>query len=437
MPTLLTALCAALAFLLLWQWWRRRTLLHQLTDTLSSKQRYLPVELKTSGIDRSWRRLIEQLNGLIAENQALEDERSSQIGRLETTLRSIQEAVLILEEGSRVVLTNPAFERMFPGQNLSSSHPGGVFLNEDFVEYLNQVRSGDALPGQKEIAFQLGRGKEVWVEVTASSIPHFQGQARPLHLFVLHDITRLKRLEAIRKEFVANVSHELRTPLSMIKGYAETLEEDFEALEKTQCSRFLATIHRHADRLTLLLEDLLALSRLESGDPQMRWSTVDFAELARGVVRTYHESGRSAGRPIELEIADGKDWKIRVDAMKMEQVLENLIDNALKYSEPESSIKVGLEAPDGWLHCWVRDQGGGITPKDLPHIFERFYRTDKGRSREKGGTGIGLSIVKHIIQLHGGKVEAESVPEAGTTIHFHLPRKADSTHPCSSVSISG
>lgn len=365
-----------------------------------------------------WFGLIEKLNDIIRENRRLERERSTQIGRLQATLESIQEAVLIVDETNEPILTNLAFDRIFASTNPSESLPKGIFRQSGFLSFMEEVRQNKN-PGQKEIEFSGPNGTPLWFEITGSEIPGFKRKDKPLHLFVLHDITRLKQLESVRKEFVANVSHELRTPLSIVKGYTETLVDDPD-IPAEQRKAFLETIHKHTDRLIFLLEDLLALSRLEGRNPKMQWEEMDLRELIQQIATDYQTSGIAKGRSIETLILDERAL-IKIDVAKIRQVLENLLDNAIKYTPESEPIQMSIGKKPGFWVLTLRDHGQGIAAKHLPHLFERFYRVDKGRSRDKGGTGLGLSIVKHIVLLHGGTVEAQSRMGEGTTMVITLP----------------
>jgi len=224
----------------------------------------------------------------------------------------------------------------------------------------------------------------------------------------------------VRKDFVANVSHELRTPLSIIKGYAETLLEGHREMSETDREQFLRTIHRHGERLHLLLEDLLSLSRLEAKGATVHRESLKPISFTSALVEDYR--GRPAAHAHTLEFThDPVLPDLLADPLKLTQVFENLLNNALKYTPPGSTIAIGLHRHADELEITVRDNGPGIPAADLPHLFERFYRVDKGRSRETGGTGLGLSIVKHICQLHGGRTWAESELGKGTTFLIRLP----------------
>ena len=367
-----------------------------------------------------WDELCATAGELTAELGRLDRQHSGQLAQLEATLGSLQEAVLIIDSNNYVLLANQAFHAIFPksGQILGERLEFAL-RNDAFLRLVENVRAGRAQPRQ-EIEFVDAAGS-TWVEVTASATAPFHGQSQPSLLFVLHDITRQKRLENVRKEFVANVSHELRTPLSVIKGYVETLVDAHDGMPLADRDRFLKTIQRHAERLNSLLEDLLILSRLESSQPGLVRERVDLGQLLASALEDFRARPAAEGHRFSLAI-DPNTPAVLADPLKLGQVLDNLVANALKYTPRGSRIDLGarMSAADT-VEIVVRDNGPGIPAEDLPHIFERFYRVEKGRAREKGGTGLGLSIVKHIVQLHGGKVWAESKVGAGTTFFFTLP----------------
>ena len=221
-----------------------------------------------------------------------------------------------------------------------------------------------------------------------------------------------------RREFVANVSHELRTPLSMIKGYVETLIDG--AKDKPEvATKFLQTIEKHADRLTYLIEDLLTISRLESGQLVMNLQRADLHGIAEHVVTDLGD--RAVAKQVKLLNQVPVGLAAQADGERLRQVLFNLVDNAIKYGRTDGNVVIGgrkAEQPE--VELWVRDDGPGIPPEAQPRVFERFYRVDKARSRDDGGTGLGLAIVKHIVQSHGGEVWVESEPGQGATFHFTL-----------------
>ncbi len=246
--------------------------------------------------------------------------------------------------------------------------------------------------------------------------------ARPLAasgaLLVLHDLTELRRLEVIRRDFVANVSHELKTPLTSISGYAETILSD--PPEPDTSRRFLQTIVSNARRMQRLVDDLLDLSRIESGRWQPEQEPVDIAATAQEVWTGL--ANRRGGRQVTFALEVAPDAAlVQADADGVRQVLTNLIDNSLRYTAPGGRIVCRTERLDGGVTLSVIDTGLGIAGDHLPRIFERFYRADPSRSREEGGTGLGLAIVKHLVEAHGGRVWAESERGRGTAVHCWFP----------------
>jgi two-component system phosphate regulon sensor histidine kinase PhoR len=411
------ALAAGLALALL-RLRRHRHAARSLEQAILQKQPILHEELQGDDGDG---RLISAINELIAEINRLQQLRTGQLAQLEATLGSLQEAVLIVDANNYILLANKALQGIFPSaQNILRQRLELVLRSVAFLNYVDAVRAGRAQP-QHEIEFVEGNST-TWVEATGTLIPPLDDQRGPWALFVLHDITKQKRLESVRKDFVANVSHELRTPLSVIKGYIETLV-DGRDMPVEDRERFLRTIQRHTERLNSLLEDLLALSRLESINPELHREPVSLSTLITGLIDDYRARPATAGHSLNFAL-DPAVSEILIDPLKITQVFENLLENALKYAPRGSHIDISTRLHANDVEICIRDNGPGIPEADLPHIFERFYRVDKGRSREKGGTGLGLSIVKHIVQLHGGRVWCESKLGQGTAFFFSLPLHA-------------
>jgi two-component system phosphate regulon sensor histidine kinase PhoR len=415
--TLGVALLVALSAL-----WRQHQAIHRLHQAFSRKQPFLREKERVRG-GGSWDHLCLAANEMIAEVNRLQQLRSGQLTQLEATLGSLQEAVLIVDAANHILLANNALHGIFPrATNILGQRLELVLQSAAFLQYVDNVRKKTAQP-QFEIEFAEGN-RSIWVEVTGTAIPSLNGEKNPWALFVLHDITKQKKLEAVRKDFVANVSHELRTPLSVIKGYIETLVDGHQDMPLADRERFMRTIQRHTERLNSLLDDLLTLSRLESINPGLRRESTDLAQLLNGIFADYRVRPAAANHKLAASI-DPAVGSLLIDPLKITQVLENLIDNALKYTPKGSQIDVSALLYENKTEVCVRDNGPGIPEADLPHIFERFYRVDKGRSREKGGTGLGLSIVKHIVQLHGGQVRVESKLGQGTAFFFTLPVRSN------------
>ncbi|MGD0785532.1 MAG: ATP-binding protein [Sedimentisphaerales bacterium] len=239
-------------------------------------------------------------------------------------------------------------------------------------------------------------------------------------ILILNDVTRFRRLENIRKDFVANVSHELKTPITSIKGFVETLLEGG-VKDPQQVNQFLEVIAKHTERLNAIVEDLLSLSRLEESRSKRDFvlKKVYLKSILSAAIELSGIKAHQKRITINLNCLD--DLKVNANTLLLEQAVFNLIDNAIKYSEPDNIIKITAQESEKELLISVQDNGCGIEQKHLPRLFERFYVVDKSRSRKLGGTGLGLSIVKHIVQLHNGSVSVESTPSKGSTFTIHLP----------------
>ena len=413
------AIGLAVALKQLWDW---RQAFHELHQAIRLKQPFLHKNMPEAR-GSAWTQLCAGTNALILEAVQLQQQRSSQLAQLEATLGSLQEAVLLVDASNYILLANPALQGIFPrAKDILHQRLELVLHSVAFLNYVETVRAGRAAP-QHELEFVEGSAS-TWVEATGTLIPPLDGQQGPWVLFVLHDITRQKMLEAVRKDFVANVSHELRTPLSVIKGYIETLVDGYQDMPPADSGRFLKTIQRHTERLNSLLDDLLTLSRLESVNPGLRREPVEFPAMIAGLVDDYRARPAAAAHRLTVAL-DPAIGTLRLDPLKLTQAFENLLDNALKYTPPGSLIEIAAHRRDTEVEVVVRDNGPGIPEEDQPHIFERFYRVDKGRAREKGGTGLGLSIVKHIVQLHGRRVRVESRVGQGTAFYFSLPLQSN------------
>lgn len=419
----------SLAAALFWLGRRHMVLMggiRSLEDAVRHRRPFLSSDEHLSNVHQSWRGLAAGVNEIVTEVNRLEEQRQGELTQLETTLGCLQEAVLVVDQNNYILLVNKAMQTIFPSATeVVGQRVEVVLKSSEFIEYLDAVREGTNT-GQREMEFIESSGS-TWVEVTGSIVPGSNERGALWALFVLHDITQRKKLEVVRKEFVANVSHELKTPLSIIKGYAETLVEEHRAMDGDTRAQFLETTFRHAQRLTAIVEDLLVLSRLESGKAPLEPEPQDFVPLLRVLVEEVEPRLSESGHAIKLEIPSGKPVHARFDRIRLSMVFANLIDNAQKYTPRGSTIRVGLRADpeEREVEVWVQDDGPGIPSSELSKVFARFYRVEKGRSRETGGTGLGLSIVKHIIQLHGGRVWAESEVGKGTRVAFRLPLLAD------------
>lgn len=421
MLTLLLVVESAAIVLLFKMLWDVRRRQRDLRIALRNRSPYL-VEDSAGLFPNAWRDTVADANELIAALRTAESARTGQLSQIEATLGSLQEGVLAVDESNNIILANKALQSIFPHASAEiGARVETVVHSSAFSAFLDDVRRGVAA-NRVELEFTSGAAS-VWVEATGTVIKPWDGSRSRWVLCVLHEVTRQKRLESMRKDFVANVSHELRTPLTVIKGFVETLIDGHREIPEADRDRFLRTIQRHTDRLHIILEDLLTLSRLESRSAGLQLEPTELIRLVRELADDYRPRATESGHRIELKLADNIP-SIPADAVRLRQVFDNLLDNALKYTPAQSFIAIQAAVVAAELEIRIIDNGPGIPAKDLPHIFERFYRVDKGRSREKGGTGLGLSIVKHIVQLHGGRVRAESTLGQGTTMVVVLPLRS-------------
>jgi len=331
----------------------------------------------------------------------------------EALFNSMVEGVLVLDVAGRVRLANRAFTTLF---GLTDDITGKSVLEALRIHSLAALVSRLSTERQILGTEVVMPGMEPRVfEVNATAVQNQEGVGA---ILVFHDLTRIKKLENTRQEFVANVSHELRTPLSLIKGCVETLIDGAKD-NPAAAERFLRTIERNANRLALLIDDLLTIAHLESGKTQMNFSALNLRQAADRVMEDLQPNARKKSVKLINEIP--ADLLAKADSNRIHQVFSNLIDNAIKYGRQEGQVVAGGRTIDGGkIEISIRDDGPGIPPESLPRVFERFYRVDKARSRDQGGTGLGLSIVKHIVQSHGGKVWVSSKIGEGSVFSFTL-----------------
>lgn len=399
--------------------WRQNRALGELRNAIRRSQLFLQKDTAADDLP-AWRELAESVNRLITDNAELRLQRLGQLTQLEATLGNLREAVLIVDEANYIHLANRALREIFPSaRDLVNMRLELIVRSGPFIDYVRATRAGQPLPRQEfEI---LDNQNRHWIEASGAPIPSPDGKAQ-WALFVIHDITTQRNLERMRRDFVANASHELRTPLSVIKGYIETLVDGHLDMAVEDRDKFLKTIQRHSDRMKFIIEDLLMLSRLESGTPGLKLAPVNLTRFLTQLVEDYRLRPNATGHTISLKIPP-ELGSLSADTEKLTQIFSNLLENALKYTPKGASVEVGaVSMGEKEVEFSVTDNGPGIPPADLPQIFERFYRVEKGRSRETGGTGLGLSIVKHIVQMHGGRAWAESQEGQGLTIRLRLPR---------------
>jgi two-component system phosphate regulon sensor histidine kinase PhoR len=359
--------------------------------------------------------LARVMNAMAERLQEQMDHLALERNRLDTILRGMGEGLLVADRAGTVRLLNPAFRKLF-----------GVG-DEGLGRPLQELSRHPALHATFRVVFASREEQVAELALHGDDGPVLLTHWVPLReagevvgvVAVFHDISDLKRLERVRRDFVANVSHELRTPVAVISGYAETLAGDLARREPETAARFAGVIRNHAERLSELIGDLLTLSELEAGKTAMQLVSTPLLPLVASCCALLEP--KAAHKGIALDFSAVADIHVLAQRARIEQVLLNLLDNAVKYSPPKAAVRVRAVAAGGMARISLADHGPGIPPDALPRLFERFYRVDAGRSRDEGGTGLGLAIVKHIVQLHGGQVWVESTPGSGSTFHVELP----------------
>ena len=387
--------------------------------------RPLPQERGDDELGDLARILNETAVRLEATIRSLTEERN----RSAAILRSMVEGIAVVDARERVTFCNQAFSKIWNvGPAGIEGKPAIEVIRQTHVlELIRQALSGEeTLHGE----ISLGTAQPRNFSVTVAPIRSFNSVIAASEVqqknesfgavVVLHEITDLRRLEQVRRDFVANVSHELRTPLTGIQGFAETLLTG--ALEDQKNNRhFVEVIRNHAARLSRLTDDLLKLSRIEAGKLDMDFQPVDLEALIGAAI----ESARGAASQKQLSLAPADVPRnlpgILGDASLLREVMRNLLDNAIQYTPAGGSINVSAARREGFVVITVADTGIGIPQADQVRIFERFYRVDAARSREVGGTGLGLAIAKHIVEAHGGQIWVESTVAEGSQFHFSLP----------------
>jgi two-component system phosphate regulon sensor histidine kinase PhoR len=372
--------------------------------------------------------MVSDLERIDTRIRGMEAAAAMERSNFEATMASMVEGFMVVDADHVITQANQALVRMF-----QLRHPpvGGTVLS--VLRHLEveklihaSLQSQEPRSGEIRIEHAAGGERQVFEVTVAPLVTSHRGLVGAVTVF--HDISRIKQLEEIRREFVANVSHELRTPLAIFRGYLETmLHADMSEEERR---RVLHAMDRNSVRLNALVDDLLTLARLESGRAPVEPVLVNLGAFLSGLAADWEKP--AAAKSCRVRICrDPAVGAIEADPLRLSQVFNNLLDNALKYSSKGGDVEVGVvPRQDGKaVRFYVKDSGTGIASDKLPHIFERFYRVDRARSRDVGGTGLGLSIVKHIVQAHGGAVGAESEPGEGTTVWFTLPATSADSAP--------
>ena len=371
----------------------------------------IPNAVELAALAQALNEMARQLNARI---DTITEERS----QIQAILSSMIEGVLAVDSDEHIVSCNKAAAELL-SIDADKSHGLSVeeaIRNPQLQQYIkNTIENKQATETECFVLNEGGRFLQLYGSPLADDKGNNTGA-----VLVLHDITRTRQLEEVRRDFVANVSHELKTPVTSIKGFVETLI-DGAVNDPQEAQKFLKIIAKHSDRLNAIIEDLLSLSRLEE-DSEKRRLSFEKTSLRPALVSAIELSKVKADQKhIPVNLLCDKEITGKINAALIEQAVLNLVDNAIKYSQDNSTIQVSVKEIENEVLITVSDQGCGIEKEHLNRIFERFYVVDKGRSRKLGGTGLGLSIVKHIAQVHGGYVKVESDVGKGSTFEIHLP----------------
>jgi two-component system phosphate regulon sensor histidine kinase PhoR len=363
-------------------------------------------------------RLQGAINELARHLQDLNRQEKMHARQLNSVIENMASGVMLIDQQGYVHLVNKRFVDLF---GLTRER----YTDSLYYDVLDQSQIHETVQEvflyEQPIKNEMTLTKELttyYLEVIGA--PYFN-QKHDLRgaVLVFHDVTEFKRLEQMRKDFVANVSHELRTPITSIKGFAETMLDD--ELDKQLEQHFLSIIHKESHRLQLLIQDLLDLSKLEKADFHLNYQTIHVDSLIRESVEMTKVQAKE--KSIALTIAGENELVLSADYDRLKQVILNLIYNAINYTPNGGKVTVAAYNSSGYIKIEVSDTGMGIAPEALPRIFERFYRVDKARSRNTGGTGLGLSITKHIVEAHDGQIFVDSVVDQGSTFTIMLPKE--------------
>ena len=366
---------------------------------------------------------IEQLERVATRLEGVTSQGESERVNLQAILGSLTEGVLVSDRDGKIVLANEQFLRMFDVEDV----PRGRTVMEAtrLIEVDRAVEEINTVGGMRGLEVQVPGSESRLAQTLAVNMAAIVegNQDRSGVVVVFHDLSKLRRLEVVRQEFVTNLSHELRTPLSILAGYLETLE-DPNQLKGSEGKKIWAVLQRNCERLTLLVGDLLELSRMDSGQLELKKIARSPKEILQEVHEDWQRAFASKKVKLKLECPE-KLPAVLVDSLRMGQIFSNLMENALRFAPEGSEVRLtGKQGESGReIEFTVEDEGEGIPEDKIDRVFERFFRVDGGRVREKGGTGLGLSIVKHLVQLHEGRVWAKNGLQKGTHIILAFPSK--------------
>ncbi|EYE88420.1 histidine kinase [Fervidicella metallireducens AeB] len=332
--------------------------------------------------------------------------------KLISILKSMDDGVIVVDNNEKVLLINPAAQKLFNiGENVAGKHFIEVIRSYDIEDIIRNIPDEDT-----EITITYPVTK--YLRIKATKVTNYDSNKESIGVMLfIQDITKIKSLEKMRSDFVANVSHELKTPLTSIKGFSETLKyvEDKETRDK-----FLDIIYVESERLTRLINDILSLSELENKNISLNLEKIDVFDTLDEVFHIMEYAAKEKNIDLEMNCQEDSLF-INGDRDKFKQMIINLVDNAIKYTNPHGKVLIKGEGENGKVKISISDNGIGIPEVHIPRLFERFYRVDKARSRDAGGTGLGLAIVKHIVMLLNGDIQVKSKVGEGTTFTIYLP----------------
>lgn len=361
--------------------------------------------------------LSRSVNSLASSLQDVKETRTIEKERLKTLIDNMGSALIMIGRAGEISVVNGTFLKWFnKNQDDVKKHLfRELGVDESLEKFVDHVFKTEKVY-RKQLQIQTSQ-KLKHIEVYGAPVIGKHGHWLGV-VIVMHDITELKKLEQVRKDFVANVSHELRTPITSIKGFSETLIDGAYNDENTLLS-FLDIIYKESNRLQMLVQDLLELSKIEKEGFQIDQIPTSLRDLVRSSVE--RTKIQSEEKKMTIQIHDEENPYVLGDANRLIQIIMNLLVNAITYSKPQKTIDVTVAQENGYGYVEIADQGIGMEKDEIPRVFERFYRVDRARSRNSGGTGLGLAIVKHLVETHEGKIEVQSEEGVGTTIRVYIP----------------
>lgn len=400
------------AVFMVWQTERIRRIVRQITEYSGALA--LGLFKRKLFLDNAgeFTELVNNLNDMSAELERNIQKGVEETNRLNVILKNIPDALLHINSAGIIERANNIARDLFNQPELTGRPYIEVVRSSELLQLIDHVRK-TRLPGSAELSLAFPEVK--YLSVRVSPLYYKVGELSGF-VAIFRDITRMKKLEQMRRDFVANVSHEMKTPVTAIRGFAETLI-DGAMYDRENAEKFLKTIMSHSDRLNRLVEDLLTLSRIELGTIKINISELNFAEAVDDVTQSLVVQTAEKDLAVRASIPPD-DVMMRADRERLEQILLNLLDNAIKFTD-QGEIMIGISREDGKKYFYVRDTGIGIPDKYLPRIGERFFRVDPSRSRAQGGTGLGLAIVKHLVMAQGWEMKIESEAGKGTVVKIY------------------